>query len=209
MKGLLIKDFYMFSKYCRTFALLLLVFCVTGAFGGENVSAFMLFYPCIIAGMLPVTLISYDERDKWVDYTQALPYSRAQLVSCKYTVGLILEGAVVLLTLLAQSARLLRLGIFSAGELMGLCGVLFPAALLPASILLPFIFKFGSEKGRIAYYIVIIGACAGTVALAEFLPGGQIALKGTEGQLIAIAASVIAYALSWLLSIHFYKKREL
>lgn len=207
MKGLLLKDFYMLSKYCRAFALLILVFCVAGAFGSMN--TFMLFYPCIITGMLPVTLISYDEREKWAEFAQTLPYTRAQLVSSKYIVGLIMESAVLLLTMLAQTVRMLQCGSFTAGEVMGLFSMMLPVALIPASILLPFIFKFGSEKGRIAYYIIVGAACAGAAILVGVLPENQIVLEGTAQQLIAAAAAVAAYAVSWLLSIRFYQNREL
>ena len=207
MKGLLLKDFYMLSKYCRAFALLILVFCVAGAFGSMNM--FMLFYPCIITGMLPVTLISYDEREKWAEFAQTLPYTRAQLVSSKYIVGLIMESAVLLLTMLAQTVRMLQCGSFMVGEVMGLFSLMLPVALIPASILLPFIFKFGSEKGRIAYYIIVGAACAGAAILVGVLPENQIVLEGTAQQLIAAAAAVAAYAVSWLLSIRFYQNREL
>lgn len=207
MKGLLLKDFYMLSKYCRAFALLILVFCVAGAFGSMN--TFMLFYPCIITGMLPVTLISYDEREKWAEFAQTLPYTRAQLVSSKYIVGLIMESAVLLLTMLAQTVRMLQRGSFTTGEVMGLFSMMLPVALIPASILLPFIFKFGSEKGRIAYYIIVGAACAGAAILVGVLPENQIVLEGTAQQLIAAAAAVAAYAVSWLLSIRFYQNREL
>ena len=92
MKGLLLKDFYMAAKYCRAFLLLVIVFLAVSIWGDENV--FFVIYPVLIAGMIPVTLYSYDEREKWTLYSGTLPYTRTQFVSSKYLVGLFFETAV-------------------------------------------------------------------------------------------------------------------
>jgi hypothetical protein len=67
-------------KYCRIF------FChtVLSAFSfGRRVS--VSFPPFRFDGrMLPVTLLSYDEKEKWHIYSGTFPYSRAQIVSSKY-----------------------------------------------------------------------------------------------------------------------------
>ncbi|NMP37237.1 MAG: ABC-2 transporter permease [Clostridiales bacterium] len=101
MKGLLLKDFYMIGKYCRSFVLILTVFLVVSCFGNDN--TFFIIYPVLIAGMIPVTLISYDEREKWHIYSETLPYTRAQFVSVKYLIGLLFELTVFLLSAAAQA----------------------------------------------------------------------------------------------------------
>ena len=64
MKGLLLKDFYLISKYCRAFLFIMAVFIGVSFLGEGNL--FFAFYPCIISGMLPMTLIAYDEQKrKW------------------------------------------------------------------------------------------------------------------------------------------------
>ena len=63
MIGLLRKDLYMTAAYCRTFLLILAVFLCVGFVNEEN--SFFVIYPMIIGMMLPVSILSYDERFKW------------------------------------------------------------------------------------------------------------------------------------------------
>ena len=90
MKGLLLKDFYLAWRYCRILLILVVVF-IALSWAGEG-SMFFLFYPIILVSMIPVTLLGYDERDRWMGYSAALPYTRGQLVSAKYLVGLCFSG---------------------------------------------------------------------------------------------------------------------
>ena len=106
MKGLLRKDLYMAAAFCRTYLLILVVFLAVGAVNNEN--SFFLIYPMIIGVMLPVSLIGYDERFKWHVACDALPVSRAQAVSSKYILTLLIVGLVFLLTMLVQAVVMIR-----------------------------------------------------------------------------------------------------
>ena len=84
MKGLLLKDFYMLIYYGKVFLLLMLVFLVAGTAIEQN--TVFLFFPCLFAGILPMTLQAYDERSGWCHFSGTLPYTRAQLVSDRKSV---------------------------------------------------------------------------------------------------------------------------
>ena len=78
------------------------------------------------------------------------------------------------------------------------------------AILLPIIYKLGTERARIAYYIVIGGVCA----LAFILPYDGISAAGAApvsipAPLLICLISALLFAASWLLSISFYKNRSL
>ncbi len=88
MKGLLLKDVYIIGKLCKTYFLMDIIFFAAFYLGGDSDKIFWLFYPCIFSGMLPMTLISFDERERWDKYAGTLPYTRTQLVSSKYLIGL-------------------------------------------------------------------------------------------------------------------------
>ena len=66
MKGLLLKDLYMTMKYCRSYLLIAVVFTAVSFVGNDNL--FFIFYPCPFCGMIPVTLLGYDERSHWQQY---------------------------------------------------------------------------------------------------------------------------------------------
>lgn len=208
MKGLLYKEFLMALKYCRSFLLLAVVFAVVLLVEPGNM--FYMAYPCLFIGALPVTLLSYDERDKWSQFSGILPVSRGTLVSAKYLIGLILQLGVTLLSGCSCFIGLYRAGLFAAGEYFTMLAMALSFSLLAPSIMLPFIFKLGVEKGRVAYCIVIglCGAAAGVVAFSGLDLSRELALPGW-GVGAILSASAVIYALSWLISIRFYEKREL
>lgn len=207
MKGLLLKDFYMIGKYCRFFILMNLIFLVCSVMGEEYM--FYAFFPSILLGILPMTLIAYDERSKWSVYGNIFPYSRAQMVSVKYVIALIGVGAATLITFIVQCLRMCQNSSVTwqeAGIIAMISGIV---GMINPSILLPFIFKYGVEKGRIIYYIGLGGVSAASVM---FFKGAKLleVLQDVEGSLFLVLLGVIVlFALSWLLSIRIYQKKEL
>lgn len=206
MQGLLLKDWYMIKKYCRAYLLLTVIFTVVSFFGEDNL--FLIFYPCLLCGVIPVNLIAYDENSRWTQYSEALPYTRAQIVSSKYLIGIFIQLAVMILTVIAQSVRMNMAGNFSLSELLMIALTMLSIAGLSSAICLPFIFKMGVEKGRTAYYVMIGIVCAGAVS-ASMVFGEQAEAQIDLPIAIIAVISVAIYALSWYLSILFYKKREL
>ncbi len=207
MKGLLLKDAYMIGKLCRAFILIDIVFIAVSFWGDGNM--FFISYPCIVSGMLPMTLISYDEREKWDKYAGTLPFTRAQLVSSKYLIGLCGNIIVLALVAIAQAFRMAHSGAFVLGEYLAVMVVLLSVSLIAPAMLLPLVFKFGAEKGRIFYYIVVGAACAGSASLVNIDAGFAARLNDVLLCTVIFTAAVLLYAVSWLLSIRFYRKREL
>ncbi len=198
MKGLLLKDFYLMKTVCRTTILCIVLFAVLSVFSTENLYFF--FFPCLIASMLPITLLSYDERDKWTQYAMTLPCSDAELVSGKYVIGLVSIAAAVLLNMLAQVIA----GKYPQEELAMLAATMLAVSLIGPAILYPLIFKFGIEKGRLFYYCFIGAASAAIMILTN--KGQSIRAGGSVYLLLVIGA--VLYGLSWLLSIRFYQNRR-
>ena len=208
MKGLLLKDVYMTAKYCRSYLLIAAVFIAVSFFGNENM--FLIFYPCLLCGMIPVNLLGYDERSRWLQYSETMPYSRAQIVSAKYLIGLLAQSAMLLVTAIAQAIRMNMNNSFSANDYLVMIMLLLIMSMLSSSICLPFIFKLGVEKGRMAYYVMIGIICGGSVVASTVLRDAMqsnIKLNGVLAFVCLLGIGI--YALSWYLSIVFYKKREL
>lgn len=207
MKGLLRKDLYMMGKYCRSYLLLVIVFLCVSVFGNDNL--FFVFYPSLSSGMIPVSLLAYDERSRWMQYSGTLPYSKAQLVSGKYIIGLMAQTAVLIATGIAQALRMNRNGIFRWDDFAVLMLVIFGMAAVISSISLPFMFKLGVEKGRVAYYAMIFIACMGSAAAPNLFRADWQGSMNMQGVLpVLVVAGIAVYALSWYLSVVFYQKRE-
>lgn len=208
MKGLLLKDLYMVAKNCRMSLAIAFAFGIISLFNTGN--SFFLFYPCMICGMIPVTLLGYDERTRWVEYSGTLPYSRAQLVSVKYLIGLICQGAMMLVILIGYVVKNSVQGTFVMREFVAIVWILAAVSLLSTAVSLPFIFKLGIEKGRVAYY-VSLGIVAALCIFGSVFVSGELPAGAPVGVILPIGFFVTAaiYALSWYLSVVFYKNREL
>lgn len=207
MKGLLYKDFCLMKKHCRAY-LFVMAFVLLAAVMEED-GLFMLLYPCMLSGMMPVTLLGYDERSGWDRYCAMLPYTKGEIVSAKYIIGLLVQAVVMLLSAAAQLCRMARFG--GAGVPLGVVlAMMLTASFVSVGVCMPFMFKFGVEKGRVAYYIMIgmvCGACA--AASMHFGGASAAALPGAPVWLAAAAVSAAIYAASWYVSIVWYKKREI
>lgn len=101
-------------------------------------------------------------------------------------------------------------GTFALKEFSVLMMLLLIMASVASSLTLPFIFKYGVEKGRGAYYVMIGVVCAGSIIASNLLSDGFPTDTEWNGLLpIMCLAGIGIYALSWYLSIVFYKKREI
>ena len=209
MKGLLLKDFYMAAKYCRTYLLIGIVFIAVSFAGPESQNMFFVFYPCLLCGMIPVNLLAYDERSRWLEYSGTLPYTKAQIVSGKYLVGIIVQGAMLIAVGIAQGVRMHLAGTFGWGEFALFIGSIYVMAAVTSSISLPFMFRWGVEKGRIAYYCMIGFVCAaGYLGSVFFAQGSAQTVSGRVLLVLFFLVGTGIYAASWLASIALYQKRE-
>ncbi len=159
-----------------------------------------LMYPVMLAGLTAVTLIAYDERSGWTTLSRAMPYSKAQLVSVKYIVTLLFarDGG------RAGGCRPARAGRHGRGQCRqhgrhsghaAFCGLVTPA------VLLPLVFRFGVEKARILYGIVlglVIGCMIFVSMTVQNMP--QLVADGVFA-VRALPVSAVLFGLSWLLSI--------
>lgn len=208
MKALIYKDFVAIWKYCRSYILMCAVFLICSVFVEEY--SFLQMYPLIFMGMLVNTLIAYDERDKWDRQVLTMPVTRRQYVTGKYLTGLILQGTVLALTAAAHALQLCRFGNFTwNGYWMDLVMMLLLASAAP-SVILPFVFKNGSEKGRMAYLIALASVFAiayGAVAILSKLGMLQNQVQIPFAPMVA-GLALLLYPASWALSVHWYEKRE-
>ena len=207
MKGLLLKDWYMMKKYCRYYLFCAIGFTVLSVMSAGNM--FFVFYPCLLCGMIPVNLIGYDERSRWMQYSGTMPYTKAQIVSGKYIIGLLTQLTIMLVIGIAQAGKMIITSDFVPGEFVVLMLMMLIVSALSSAICLPFIFKLGVEKGRTAYY-VMIGFVCGASALASNLFKGQLGAEVQPNLVLAIlaAAGIGIYIFSWYMSVVFFEKRE-
>lgn len=199
MRGLLIKDFSVLLRQMRAFILLVFVFSVIPS---TNMNTFAVVY----AAMLPYTALAYDERSHWDQLAAMLPYSVRDLVLSKYVLGWLLITGTALLTLVIGAAE----------RAFGLAGCLPETALLSLAVgvilmalILPPMFRFGVEKGRMLFLFLAVG----TATVSASLLGGIAAFDADAAvlrmlRLLLPVLAMLLSVLSVLLSIRFYARRS-
>ena len=208
MKGLLYKDFLMAWKYCRLYLMITVIFLALFFFVTDY--WFFFIYPGILFGLIPVNLLAYDEHSRWKIFGLTLPFSRAQLVSAKYLMGLLpVTALTVFCSTVFGIANLLR-NSFSWSDMGFFIFGVFFLPLMFSIVSLPVFFKFGVEKGRMISLLIVGGTCAISVVYSVFLKDYfTVAMPSITPTLLVIVGAIILvlYALSWKLSIVFYQKR--
>ena len=193
MKALVRKDFYVLWKQMRIFVLIMVLLSVVG---GIFNSVFVVVW----CSMLPFTAIAYDERSHWDQLAAMMPYSKWDLVLSKYVLGWLSMAAALVLSLVFQTAA----SFFThKTPVINALVKSFLGGLIALAKTLPMVLRFGVERGRWGFMIIIFGVAllGGSIAgIAEELP--SIPLPAAV--LLSLAA-VLATAVSIPLSMKLYK----
>ncbi len=197
MKALLWKDFYQLRAYCRSMLLVAAVFGAVSLVSSDNL--FFFSYPIILMGLLPVSLLSYDERSRWEEFCGCLPVSKRTVVGEKYLLGLLLVVPTALLFTVLRAVGTGISGTFDLPGLLQLGGLTLSLGLMSIELCLPFFFKFGVEKGRLIYYATICIFVAASFA-AKTLP--RLPSLAAPA---ALTLAAIGYAASWWGSVKLYE----
>lgn len=195
MKGLLLKDIFTLGKQMRIFLLMVLLFaCIPG----YNMSAFAIVY----SALLPVTALAYDERSKWGSLAATMPYSPLSLVLSKYVLGAIgIVLATVATAVLQRAIRLIPAFSIVVEEDVSLL-LLGCVALILQAIVMPLMFRFGVEKGRLAFFAVILLA----VGVGVWGSSGLTDSSFQPSPLLVFTLTLALSAASVWLSSRFYRR---
>ena len=211
MMGLVRKDFYLAGVLAKSYLFILAVFVIlslTGVYDGTFLASFLSLM-CI---MLPVNVFSYDEQAKWDKYAAALPGGRRGVVMARYLfTTLVCVGSMVFSILLHLAAGLAS-GAQAQERMDLLLSGLIPAAYgcLMNAVLLPLLFKFGSQKGRL-YLLLALGLGVGLIfggltALREM----GLSLSQLEFPLAALpAVGLLALIPSYFVALGIFLKKDL
>lgn len=203
MKGLLLKDFFVLVKQLRFFLILILIF----SFSDNLAQPSMLV---AFASLMPVTALAYDERSKWDVLAAMMPYSKKTIVGEKYLLGYLLILLTAAIQIVLQGGRsLFTKTSFETADLIVLASTMVLVTVI-LSLILPFSFRFGTEKGRIGlilFYLVFLGA--GTL-LVNSQAGERINFPSDPTMLILgfIVTVILINLLSFWISLKIYRKKS-
>ena len=172
MKGLLLKDFCILKKQIKLMVVFVIFYAIWAV--AAKMPTMMGTMVILLSIMMPISSMSYDEAGQWYRYAFSLPIPRRTLVLSKYVLGFLVSlgglvvsaiGNIIVLSLTNwENAWESWLTIIGFLEL----GVIF------LSIIIPILFKYGVEKGRL--FIVVIAVIP---SLLVALLGSTLKTSGT------------------------------
>ena len=151
MRGLLVKEWVIVRQEKRTLAMLI-------AFGGlmcfVSTPAFAVFYIAMVAGMMALGTMAYDEADHGYCFLLTLPFSRRDYVREKYLFcGTWTATFTVVATMLCLSMSAVQGGTAGDAQTLQSGAAALAAVLVMDAVMIPLRLKFGAEKSRIVLYL--------------------------------------------------------
>ena len=179
-------------------------FYVLGAF------SFLGILTIVLGGMLAYTSIAMDERDGWNRFVLTTGYTRKEYVLSKYLLAV--AGTVFCALTMGVFSLIGMLGgkISAENNIAFLLPLLVGGTLLMMSVALPLSFWFGMEKARLLSILIIALASgfSGTFAGLIGADDGHMLQGWSLTGLVVVAASVIILAVSVMISLKVFDRRE-
>ena len=209
MMGLIKKDLLMFKNSYKSLIITFVMYIAYSFMFDMNMT---FLFPFMIV-MICLSTFSYDDFNNWDSYAITLPKGRINVVKSKYIVTIVL---LIIATILGFTISLITENIKNnpiniKETLSEIFGLLLALAFM-ISILYPIIFKFGSEKGKIAMITVGI-SIAGIVLLFTKYIKIDISLDIIQNiekflPIICLALSTLMITISYNIAKKIYSKRE-
>lgn len=216
MTGLILKDFLILRKTLRSYLLILAIYGLV-AFSGFWQASFVAGFMMVMTAMLPMNVFAYDKQANWDTYGLSLPVGRTKTVASRYLVVLILTALAGALTIVMGIAIYLAGRMEeSLGQYLLTSAIFVVFSLMINAMMLPLLYKFGSERARMMLFGVM-GVIALLVVVFLIPFGGLEWLKALDAPTmeqiaavpaLAVVSGLVLLALSFLLSRHFYGAKD-
>lgn len=210
MKALLLKDFYTIKKQLEWILFILLFFTVITFISGDGM--ILLTLGVVFATVQVSSLFTYDEMSRWDQFVNTLPVKREDIILSKYLLTVFLTiGIIVVISAIIAIQNKINPQFTLKEAAAVLCVVIFLTTLF-SSITLPLYVKFGSQKGRIALYVVIFLPIA-SIGFISYWFENFVSHFPSMDTLFSFAyylpiISFLLLIISYLISVNFYKNKE-
>ena len=205
MKGLLLKDFCLLKKQMKLMVVFVIFYAICAV--AAKIPSMMGTMVILLSIMMPITSMSYDEAGQWYRYAFSLPIPRRTLVLSKYVLGFLVAlgglvvsaiGNLVVLSLTnwenSLESWLIIVGFLEIGMIF-------------LSIIIPVLFQFGVEKGRLA-----VGPSLLIAMLGSLLKTSGVPMPSAEVlQAILYSSPLFTFAvflISFRISVRICQKKE-
>ncbi|MBR0161171.1 MAG: ABC-2 transporter permease [Oscillospiraceae bacterium] len=152
MRGLIEKDLRLTLARKQT---ILIFFVMALIMGASMDGSFLIAYLTMLATILAVGTISYDEFDNGFAFLMTLPFDRKTYVREKYLFCLMMAAAAWCIgAALYGTVSFIRHNAINLVDELPMLTALIPVLYLSAAVMIPLQLKYGSERSRIAFLIL-------------------------------------------------------
>ncbi len=158
MLGLIKKDLLIVKNNLKLIGIVLTIFFILALQDNFDITFALPFIAMIYLFTITlfISTFSYDEFNKWDAYAVTLPNGRKNIVKSKYITSIILVVGALIITLLLTHLITFINGSLEFEKVISLVLGLTTGIIFVESIMLPIIFKFGIEKGRLGLFGITI-----------------------------------------------------
>ena len=202
MMSLVYKDFMNLKVQAKLYLLIIAVWTVVA--GIERNSSFLGGVLSIFSILIAITSCAYDERAGWDKYAPTMPIGKRELVLSKYVVSFLILGAGMLV--------FIGLNVYlqtEPTEFLGQIGIFVALGILVADIVLPIIFRFGTEKGRTFLMLIFLVPAVLGLVMGEMEIPVNVTLSEMELCAFMLGVAILLLPLSVWMSFRMYGRRDM
>lgn len=208
MKGMIKKDLFMIKNNFKTFLLALFIYLFYSIIFKTDMSFFLPF----MGFMISMTTFSYDDYNNWHTYAATLPQGRINIVKSKYITTILITVILTIVSIILSSIICSVRGNLNMEELLSTILGVFVGIIFMMSSIYPFLFKYGSEKGRLVMIILALLIVGVFLLFTNFVDVeiSKKLLKFVEKYIIVltITLSTIMATISYFISKKIYLNKE-
>lgn len=205
MLGLIKKDLLLMKTNAKSLLVIFIIYLLMAINGNFDI---VVMLPLFIMVLL-ISTFGYDEYNNWDAYVNALPVGRKNIIFSKYltsTILLVCSSIISCIIAYVLTFFYEKSDISHSLSYIGgcLCGML-----IAISLMYPLIFKYGSQKGRIAGFVLIAGGGFVLGLLSKIKTFSTVVNSFETYFLIAFVILTILMLIgSYVISVKIYSKRE-
>lgn len=201
MMSLVYKDLMNLKQQGRIYLLIVAVWVVVA--GMERNPSFLGGVLSVWSVLIAITAYAYDEKAGWDKYALTMPVGKKELILSKYVLAVLILGCGMALFLGFNAV----LGT-EEKEFFELICIFLALGLLAIDVILPLIFRFGVEKGRVILILVfLIPSAIGLIGAGIPISVNNILSSEAFG-ILSAAAGALLLPVSAAISFAVYCRKE-
>ena len=205
MLGLIKKDLLLMKTNAKSLLVIFIIYLLMAINGNFDIVVMLPLFMMVLL----ISTFGYDEYNNWDAYVNALPVGRKNIILSKYLTSAILLVCSSMISCIIAYVLTFFYDKSDISHSLSYIGGCLCGMLITISLMYPLIFKYGSQKGRIAGFVLIAGSGFVLGLLSKIKVFSTVVNSFETYFLIAFVVLAILMLIgSYIISVKIYSKRE-